>query len=221
MSQLSLVHIKGNTYYIPSPTNIGVYVENNAAILIDSGNDKEAGRQVLRLLDQQGWSLQLIINTHSNADHIGGNAFLQEKTGCKIAATPQEAAFISNPLLEPAVLYGGYPTKGMQNKFLMAKPSLVTDIIANSGKILATGLVAVPLPGHFFEMIGVMTPDNILFIGDSLFPENIINKYHLFFLLNLKAHLQTLDELTNLTYLHEEKFIECLFNHGKLTWKRK
>lgn len=197
MAQLSLTNIKGNTYLIPSPTNVGVYVDNKAAILIDSGNDKEAGRQILRLLTQQGWNLKLIINTHSNADHTGGNAFLQEKTGCKIAATRKEAAFINDPLLEPAFLFGGFPNKDLRNKFLMAKPSTVNSVIPSSGEILDTGLTAEPLPGHFFEMIGIRTPDNIFFIADSLFPENVINKYHLFYLLDIRSHFETLNKLGN------------------------
>ena len=210
MAKLTLEHIKGNTYYIPSPTNVGVYVENEDAILIDSGNDKEAGRQILRLLDEHGLKLKLIINTHSNADHIGGNAYLQGKTNCLIAATEIESVFINNPMLEAAFLYGGFPNRDLNNKFLMAKSSLVTTIISSSDEILATGLQAMPLPGHYFEMIGIKTPDDVLFIADSLFPENIINKYHLFFLLDIRAHLETLDRLKT---IDAESFIP---SHGEM-----
>lgn len=195
MAKLYLEQIKGNTYLIPSPTNIGVYVDNDEATLIDSGNDKEAGRQILRLVSEQGWKLKLIINTHSNADHIGGNAFLQEKTNCGIAATRMESAFIQDPVLEPSFLYGGFPNNDLRNKFLLAKPSHVTSVISSEGTIVDTGLEALPLPGHYFEMIGVRTPDNVFFLADSLFPESIIRKYHLFFLLDIRSHLVTLERL--------------------------
>ena len=160
MANLTLEHIANNTYFIPAPTNIGVYIKDNRAILIDSGNDHEAGRQILKILKEHNWTLDLVINTHSNADHIGGNAFLQQKTQCRIATTPLEAAFIQHPLLEPAFLFGGFPTNTMCNKFLVAKPSIVTDLIPAAGPILETGLEAIPLPGHYFEMIGVKTPDD-------------------------------------------------------------
>ena len=91
MALLNLQKIAANTYLIPSPTNIGVYIQNEQAILIDSGNDKEAGRQILKLLKEKNWKVKLIINTHSNADHIGGNAFIQTNTNCRIAATRIEA----------------------------------------------------------------------------------------------------------------------------------
>jgi glyoxylase-like metal-dependent hydrolase (beta-lactamase superfamily II) len=192
MAQLSLKQIRGGTYYVPAPALIGLFERDGHAVLIDSGNDREAGRGVNRLLEERGLKLDLIINTHSNADHIGGNAFLQKKTGCRIAATRLEAAFIQDPVLEPAFLYGGSPLHELQSKFLMAKPSTVTDVIPSTGTILDTGLESVPLPGHFFDMIGVRTPDNVLFLADCLFSERIITKYHLFFLYDLEAQLETL-----------------------------
>lgn len=198
MAKLAIEHVKGNTYMIPSPANIGIYVQDDNAILIDSGNDKESGRQLLRLIEGKGWSLKLIVNTHSNADHIGGNAFLQEKTGCEIAATALEAAFISNTELEPAFLFGGYPDTEMRNKFLMAKPSRVTKIIDSQGDILDTHLKAVSLPGHYMDMIGVITPDGVAFLADSLFSKEILEKYHLTYLYDIKAQLETLSSLRNL-----------------------
>jgi len=199
MAKLAIEHIKGNTYMISSPANIGIYVQDDNAILIDSGNDKESGRQILRLIEEKGWKLRLIVNTHSNADHIGGNAFLQDRTGCDIAATALEAAFIANPVLEPAFLFGGYPDKEMRNKFLMAKPSRVTHIISSEGDILDTQLKALGLPGHYMDMIGVITPDGVAFLADSLFSKEILQKYHLTYLYDIKAQLETLSSLRSLS----------------------
>ena len=176
---MELKQITENCYYIPGPTNLGLFVEDRKAILIDSGNDETAGRRVFRLLEEKGWQLSKIINTHSNADHIGGNAYLQKKTGCEILATAAESAFINQPSLEPLLLWGAYPFKTLRNKFLEAQPSRVTQIIESEGIIKGTPLRAFPLEGHFLEMIGVETPDGVLFIADSLFSPEIINKYGL------------------------------------------
>lgn len=195
MASLSLVQIKGNTYYIPCPTNIGIYVENNEATIIDSGLDKDVAKHILRLLVEQGWTLKCIINTHSHADHIGGNAFLCEKTGCQVFASKREAAFIQDPLLEPALLYGGFPHKILKNKFLMAKASYVTQIIEAPIVLSDTKLEIISLKGHSIDMIGIKTPDNIFFIGDSLFPQDILSKYSLTYLWDIKTFLETVDTL--------------------------
>ncbi len=195
MATLEIQQIAGNTYMIPAPANIGIYEREGRVTLIDSGNDKEAGRQIFKLLTARNWTLELIINTHSNGDHIGGNAFLQQKTTCRIATTSLEAAFIQHPILEPAFLFGGFPMNALRNKFLMAASSTVTDIIPNSGAILQTGLEAIPIPGHFFDMIAVRTPDDVIFIADSVFPDVILQKYHIFFLYDIHAHFATLERL--------------------------
>ncbi len=206
---LTLKQLSLNTFYFPSPANVGLYIEDNRAILIDSGSDKEAGRQILKVLKENEWDLSLIINTHSNADHIGGNEFLQKRTGCRIAATAMEAAFTEHPVLEASLLNGGFPHKRLQSKFLLAKASGVTDRIANSGQILNTALNAVPLPGHFLDMIAVETPDNVLFTADSVISRDILSKYHIHFLYDVKSHFETLEILKK----REDKLF--VPSHGK------
>ncbi len=76
-----------NSYYVQSPAKIGIVKLNDTEVcLIDSGSDKDAGRKVRQILDANGWKLTAIYNTHSNADHIGGNKYLQNQTGCKVYA---------------------------------------------------------------------------------------------------------------------------------------
>ena len=103
-----LIQVAENSYYIQSPAKIGIYKLNETEVcLIDTGNDKDAGKKIKKVLDANGWTLKAIYNTHSNADHIGGNQYLQKQTGCKIYAPGIECDFTNHPILEPAYLYGG------------------------------------------------------------------------------------------------------------------
>lgn len=192
---MELIQVGEKTYYIKNATNIGIYkVDNKNIYLIDTGNDKEAGKKILKIVEEQGWNILGIINTHSNADHIGGNKVIQERTGCKVLAYQIEKSFIEYPILEPSFLYGGYPFKELQNKFLCASPSKVLDVENN----LPVGLEYFPLKGHFFSMMGIKTSDNVYFLGDALFSEETISKYHLFFLYDVREFLNTLESLSNL-----------------------
>lgn len=188
-----LVQVSERCYYVNCPAKIGIYVEDQEHVyLIDSGNDKDAGRKVRQILDKNGWRLAAILNTHSNADHIGGNRYLQGQTGCKIYASGIEAAFTKDPVLEPSFLYGGYPCKDLRHKFLMAQGSDVTDLTDEG---FPKEIRVIPLPGHFFDMVGFRTPDDVVFLADCISSRETLEKYAVTFIYDVGAYLETLDKV--------------------------
>lgn len=191
-----LIHLTGNSYYIQSPAKIGlVKLSNNDVCLIDSGNDKDAGRKVRQILDANTWHLNAIYNTHSNADHIGGNQYLQKQTGCKIYAPGIECAFTQNPVLEPSFLYGGFPTKDLRHKFLMAQESKAEPL---SEFAMPDGFQIIPLAGHFFDMVGFRTADDVIYLADCLSSKETLEKYQISFIYDIDAYLKTLEMVKRL-----------------------
>lgn len=188
-----LIQVAPHTYYIQSPAKIGVVETSDGhVVLIDSGNDKEAGRKVRQHLDRQGWTLDAIYNTHSNADHIGGNAYLAKQTGCALYAPGIEAAFTQHPILESALLYGGYPMKALRHKFLLAQES---DAQPLTPEHLPAGFELIPLPGHFFDMVGLRTPDDVVFLADCLSSQATLDKYQISYVYDVAAYLDTLERV--------------------------
>ena len=188
-----LVQITDRCYYIQSPAKIGlVRLGGQDVCLIDSGNDKDAGRKVRQILDANGWKLTAIYNTHSNADHIGGNRYLQSQTGCRVFAPGIECCFTKHPVLEPSFLYGGYPCKDLRHKFLMAQES---DCEALSEESLPEGFGLIPLPGHFFDMTGFRTPDDVVFLADCLSSRETLDKYQIGFIYDVAAYVETLKKV--------------------------
>ena len=98
---------------------------------------------ILRELDQLGWRLSLILNTHWHPDHAGGNAELKARTGAVIVA-PAEVERIS--AIDRKVTAGEVVALG-QSQF---------SVIDTGGHTL----------GHvtYYD-----AADGIAFVGDTLF----------------------------------------------------
>lgn len=212
MSEL-LKNIKGNTYYIKGRVNTGVYVyKDNRCVVIDTGSSNDWGRKIHKALEAADLEPELIINTHSHADHYGGNDLLIKRTSAEVAASGIEAAIILNPYLEPFYLYSAHPPKELHNRFLMGKECRVDRIIEPGDfSIGAANLEIVDLKGHSPGQIGVATPDDVLMAADSYFASEIIEKYKLPYFTNIGDTLDTLKRLKNADYSF---YLPC---HGELS----
>ena len=188
-----LIQVAERSYYIQSPAKVGLIRLNDTDVcLIDSGSDKDAGRKIRQILDANRWHLTAIYNTHSNADHIGGNQYLQKQTGCKVYAPGIDCAFTRHPILEPSFLYGGYPPKDLRHKFLLAKES---DAETLTEAHLPHGVEMIPLPGHFFDMVGFRSPDGVVYLADCLSSLETLEKYQIGVLYDTGAYLDTLERV--------------------------
>ncbi len=191
-----LIQVGARTYYINCPAKMGVYRLNDTDVcLIDSGNDKDAARKILKIFAAEGWTLKTILNTHSHADHIGGNALLQQRTGCDIFTVGTEVAFVNDPALEAAFLYGGYPCKPLRSKFLRAQESNAQPLTEAN---LPAGLELLRVDGHSFAMAAIRTDDDVWFLADCLTSEAILQKYHVSFLYDVAAYKESLATINTL-----------------------
>lgn len=191
-----LIQVSEKCYYIESPAKIGlIKLNDREVILIDSGSDKDAAKKALRHIEENGWTLKAVYNTHSHADHIGGNKLLQTRTGCDIYAHGIECDFTNHPILESAFLYGGFPLKKLRHKFLLAEESLAKPL---SEAVLPDGLEIINLPGHSFDMVGFKTRDNVVYLADALSSKQTLDKYGIGFIYDVGEYIKTLEMIKSL-----------------------
>ncbi len=188
--------IKGNTFYFEAFSNVGVYIpDGKNAILIDACDHPRMVKALDRQLSEMGAGVSAVIDTHCHVDHICGNKFFQDKYGCRLFSTEKEQPFIKYPTLEPNFYFAGVDVKQTNNPYILAEPS-VTEIIRSDN--LPGGVEIVALPGHSFEMIGVITDDNVFFLADSILSKKTWDEYRLPFFYNVNETLETLEKIKNI-----------------------
>ena len=169
--------------YARAPTAIGVVTHGDRALLVDSGLDENLVRKVLNALAAEGVQVAAVVNTHSHADHCGGNAFVCKRCpDARVYAPHYEHFFIERPDLEPYTLFGAPGPSSMRGKFLQAAPSKVDHAVTQEGVRDVEGFQVRfhALPGHSVHQMGVEV-DGVLFVGDAILPPQVVEKYGLVF----------------------------------------
>ena len=191
-----LIQLGKNTFYIECLSRMGIYrLDENNVCIIYTGADHDSVDKLLEYLDQNHWTPKMVLNTHSHADHIFGNAVL-ESMGCKCYCSGIENVFIRNTFLEPSFMYGADTFDAIETNTYMAKPSHSEEL---TQEILPAGFAFRRLDGHSFAMSAIKTPDDIWFLGDAVVSDGLLSRYHLTFLVDVEKYLKSLDELDTFT----------------------
>lgn len=191
-----IVDTLGNTFYFSAFSNVGVYKFNKSeVVLIDSCDHKRMVRSLNNILEKNNLRVKAIINTHCHVDHITGNKFFYDKYGCQILSSKGEQGFIAYPDREPKFYYSGINTDKSRNPFFTTDPSDAEVITADN---LPEGFEIIPLPGHSFDMIGVRTPDDVVFLADAILSKKTWDEYKLPFFYNINESIQTLKDIRNI-----------------------
>jgi len=194
--------ISGKTYCLTTPAaTLGLcLIDEHNCLLIDSGEATFA-QQVLAFLEERGLRIAAIINTHAHADHCGGNQLIAEATGADIYASAAEKLFLENPWLIPYTLYSAHPPKPLTNRFIVPPLSPDVEVVpSENGVIEGLNFQFVDLPGHSPGQLGVLTPDRVLFAGDSLLSSQAYETFPCPVVTNVESQLKTLDTLAESRY---------------------
>jgi len=182
-----LVPLGPGVHLLPGAVNSLVLEDSQGgALLVDTGLDDAHARRLLRALAAAELTPTAILNTHSHADHHGGNAtILVRFPELEVFAPPLEAAIINHPVLEPLSLWGAWPPRELQSKFLFAPASPARPLppgAARLGRVRLGGvqIELLDVPGHAAQMYAVRVGD-VLYAADALFGPEPLAKHPLTF----------------------------------------
>lgn len=141
-------------------------------LLFDTGYHTGAPALERAIAEQAGRSLaelRTIVNTHAHPDHTGGNAFLQERSGCEVVTSDIDRMLIESG--DPVTLMRGWAD-------LRCPPFEVTRAL-RPGEVLAFGgseLVVVEGAGHAAGEVSYYSArDKLLICGDLLWSSGFSN----------------------------------------------
>ncbi len=168
---MELRHVLGRTYAAVAATALlPLYQLNDReVVLLDTGYARLDRSGLDNLLESRGFILRGIICSHAHFDHTGNVRHLQETRGA-LAACPLIEAGIS---VNPDSYRANYValTYGKSREYFLEECFTADVIIPQEADHLdfcGMRFGILQLPGHSAGHIGIVTPDNVAYLGDCL-----------------------------------------------------
>jgi glyoxylase-like metal-dependent hydrolase (beta-lactamase superfamily II) len=177
-----LLPLAPGVHFLPGVVNSVVLEDGQGgALLVDTGLDDGHARKLLRALEGAKLRPTAILNTHSHADHHGGNRHILNRfPALEVFAPPLEAAIINHPILEPLSLWGAQPPPDLRTKFLLAPSSPAQPAPPGPARLGGVALDLLDVPGHAAQMYAVRV-EGVLYAADALFGPEALAKHPLTF----------------------------------------
>lgn len=167
---MKINHILGNTYYIDCKVAwIPFYKINETdIILLDSGRFGQERDDMMELILSNGLNVKGIILTHIHSDHVGAVSRYKAK-GAVVAAPEFESMFLTSPR-NLRMWYSYFTAEELDSYFHGLYFTTEIPIRPEDSSVTICGVTfgVLQTPGHSVGHISVMTPDNVLYLGDAL-----------------------------------------------------
>ena len=190
-------------------TNIGVVQTDDGIIVIDTGDSQEDGENLVKTLSLlfPNKKITTIINTHSHADHCGGNESIVSSQNAKVWTSFREAHLMELSGIMGDLYWGGIAISDVRKLSFENNVSLHADRIIDTrqGAVrldLDKNVSArfIPLPGHYYDQMGVLIHDKIdhkriFFLADGFFGASMLKKYWVPFMQNPELFRKSVEKI--------------------------
>jgi glyoxylase-like metal-dependent hydrolase (beta-lactamase superfamily II) len=174
-------HVIEMNYQAGRRLGVNVYLIDGGSefVLIDIGF-LEAVDEIVELIRQMDFNLstcQMVIATHADADHIQGIARAKELFKTKVAAHPLSIAPLETG--DEIMTYATIKAQG----FEIPMPCCKVDVALNEGDVIAVGDLRLRVwhtPGHTSGQLSFKM-GNLLFSGDNIYKDScvgVIDAHH-------------------------------------------
>lgn len=201
MADTDLIRIQGSSYYVQGRCAVGVYMDfdTKCAVLIDSGSSRSVAQQVDHAVKERGCKVAAIIITHGHVVQYRGNQYFKAQyPDIRIYSTYQTGLHMQHASASSSeMLFGNSLCEGN----ICTPDHFITDYIPHedgSIQIGAIRLQILALPGHCSGMIGVITPDDVVYCSDALFGYHTLSRQKLLYYTNIAEAKQTFRKLLSL-----------------------
>lgn len=200
--KLHLEQVKDNTWCIVTGyARIPLYrLDETRAIMIDSGLP-QSWDELLALLEREKLEIVAVLTSHAHPDHVGNHRNLRDRFGTEIYMSRFSAAIYDNPMNQTALSIGvsGY-RKYSRTLGLPFDADVIFDWDVRSIEVEGATFGIEQLPGHAAEHIGIVTPDNVAYLGDTVLDESMIKNVRLPFCTCLEPDLESLEKIADMQY---------------------
>lgn len=175
--EITAQRICGDTWCVIEPKAIVPYYRLNEKeiILLDSGCLLQG--ELEAWLAAQKLRVKAILTTHDHWDHVAAHQALQQVHGAKIYLPKIEAALHATDLGHLTAHANGN-LKKIHNFFEPFSYRVDEEIGLEDGVLDVCGVPfsVVHTPGHSVDHVCYITPDQVLYVGDTLMSEELLRR---------------------------------------------
>jgi glyoxylase-like metal-dependent hydrolase (beta-lactamase superfamily II) len=212
---MKLHTLEGATQLFRGGTNSGIYhLSNDKILIIDPGLSESRGQRFVTYAKEAQKTISHIIASHEHSDHIGAiSAILKDFPQCQVLIDRKGKYIFEEPDTFLAYINGGGPNHELRGFFrpLEFDFTIKTPLEEGYFTIDNSTFKWLYFGGHSIGSGGLITPDHVLFLGDTLIPSEILKKFKLPLLYSVENQYRALEKLKTNDYKH------CVIGHGRKT----
>ncbi|OAB30300.1 hypothetical protein PMSD_21220 [Paenibacillus macquariensis subsp. defensor] len=197
----TLLHVAGSSYAWSGKYSVGVYLDEKTrgAYLFDSGPNLTTAEMIDHEITNKGYDVTAIIHSHGHSVNTGGSSYFRKRyPKLQCYASHLSAPFINNPSLLASISTLSPIQHSNTELSESSESDIITDTIPfQDGAFTINDIPFIihTLPGHFPGMIGVQTPDQVLYCADALFGSSTLSRQKILFFMESNEAKQSLLKL--------------------------